>query len=41
MLYEVITQENEPEIYQAIKRNALLENVVVKPNGDVDFFDVV
>lgn len=34
-----LSQENEPEIYQAIKRNALLENVVVKPNGDVDFFD--
>ncbi len=31
--------EKEPDIFQAIKRDALLENVVVKANGDVDFSD--
>ncbi len=31
--------EKEPDIYNAIKRDALLENVVVKDNGDVDFAD--
>lgn len=31
--------EAEPEIYQAIKRNALLENVVVHDDGSVDFTD--
>lgn len=34
-----LSKENEPDIYDAIKRDALLENVVVKPNGDVDFND--
>ena len=34
-----LSQENEPEIYAAIKKGALLENVVLKPNGDVDFSD--
>lgn len=29
--------EKEPEIYGAIKRNALLENVVLKEDGSVDF----
>lgn len=31
--------EKEPDIYNAIKKDALLENVVVKENGDVDFSD--
>jgi len=30
---------NEPEIYHAIKKNALLENVVVNNQGDIDFND--
>jgi phosphoenolpyruvate carboxykinase (ATP) len=35
-----LSQENEPEIFAAIKKGALLENVVLKPNGDVDFSDI-
>ena len=35
-----LSVENEPEIYNAIRRDALLENVVVKDNGDVDYSDV-
>jgi phosphoenolpyruvate carboxykinase (ATP) len=31
--------KHEPEIYEAIKRDALLENVVVDKNGVVDFAD--
>ena len=31
--------ESEPDIYGAIKRNALLENVTVDENGKVDFAD--
>lgn len=30
---------SEPDIYRAIRRNALLENVVVRPDGSVDFDD--
>lgn len=35
-----LSRDNEPEIYDAIKRDALLENVVVKENGNVDYADV-
>ena len=31
--------ESEPEIYAAIKPNALLENVVIKADGSVDYTD--
>jgi phosphoenolpyruvate carboxykinase (ATP) len=34
-----LDKESEPEIYNAIRRNALLENVVIKDNGEVDFTD--
>lgn len=32
-----LSKENEPDIYKAIKRNALLENVTVSPEGKIDF----
>lgn len=32
-----LSPENEPDIYKAVKRNALLENVVVTDSNDVDF----
>ncbi len=31
--------ESEPDIYKAIRRNALLENVTVDANGKIDFAD--
>ena len=34
-----LSAEAEPEIYGAIKRDALLENVVVRPDGSIDFDD--
>ncbi len=34
-----LSKENEPDIYGAIKRNALLENVTVDKNGKIDFDD--
>jgi phosphoenolpyruvate carboxykinase (ATP) len=32
--------KNEPEIYGAIRKNALLENVVSDENGEVDYSDI-
>ena len=32
-----LSKENEPDIYNAIRRDALLENVVVLSNGKIDF----
>ncbi|MBP3313136.1 MAG: phosphoenolpyruvate carboxykinase (ATP), partial [Oscillospiraceae bacterium] len=34
-----LDKESEPDIYNAIKRNALLENVTVDENGKCDFAD--
>ena len=34
-----LSQEQEPEIYGAIKKGAILENVILDKNGDVDFAD--
>ncbi len=34
-----LTEEKEPDIFRAIKPGALLENVVLKENGDVDYLD--
>jgi phosphoenolpyruvate carboxykinase (ATP) len=34
-----LDKDSEPEIYAAIKRNALLENVTVDKNGKIDFKD--
>ena len=34
-----LDKESEPDIYRAIKRNALLENVTVDENGVLDFAD--
>ncbi|NLJ82975.1 MAG: phosphoenolpyruvate carboxykinase (ATP) [Bacteroidales bacterium] len=34
-----LSKEQEPDIYAAIRRDALLENVVIKDNGDPDFDD--
>ncbi|GAB1404984.1 phosphoenolpyruvate carboxykinase (ATP) [Lentimicrobium sp.] len=34
-----LSEENEPDIYHAIRRDALLENIVVRPDGSIDFTD--
>lgn len=34
-----LSKEHEPEIYQAIKRDALLENLVILSDGTIDFND--
>ncbi|WKD85912.1 Phosphoenolpyruvate carboxykinase (ATP) [Polaribacter huanghezhanensis] len=34
-----LTEEKEPDIFHAIKKGAILENVILKENGDVDFED--
>lgn len=34
-----LSEQAEPEIYHAIRRNALLENVVVRTDGSVDYDD--
>ena len=34
-----LDKDSEPDIYNAIKRNALLENVTLDENGKIDFAD--
>ena len=34
-----LNADDEPDIYRAIRRDALLENVVVRENGEVDYSD--
>lgn len=34
-----LSQEQEPEIFAAIKKGAILENVIMDANGEVDFAD--
>lgn len=34
-----LSEENEPDIWRAIKRDALLENVTVREDGSVDYAD--
>ena len=37
--YAKVSQENEPEIWSAIRRDALLENVTVHADGSIDYAD--
>ncbi len=34
-----LSEEKEPEIYAAIRKGALLENVIISDNGEVDYTD--
>jgi len=34
-----LSEEKEPDIYRAIRPGAILENIIFKENGDVDYFD--
>ncbi|MDY0104488.1 MAG: phosphoenolpyruvate carboxykinase (ATP) [Lentimicrobium sp.] len=34
-----LSEENEPDIFHAIRRDALLENLVVRADGSIDFAD--
>jgi phosphoenolpyruvate carboxykinase (ATP) len=34
-----LSEENEPDIWDAIRRDALLENVTVNDNGEIDYTD--
>lgn len=35
-----LSEEKEPDIFRAIKRGAILENVILKEDGEVDFSDI-
>ena len=39
LVHSNVLKESEPDIYNAIKRNALLENVTVAADGKIDFAD--
>jgi ATP-dependent phosphoenolpyruvate carboxykinase len=35
-----LTEKTEPDIYRAVRKNAMFENVMLKPDGTPDYFDV-